>query len=373
MSSEKEIIVLGAGLSGMVAAIVLAREGRKVRVLESAKGIGGNLTFHPSLHATPIDIDKVASWTGLDTDRMFTMGNTCQTFIGTQVFYQKPMYIIERGDRPTSIDAYLFEEAKKLGVEFEFGHHVKDPNELPQGSIIATGYHTSMYKAFNMPCGSGEGYNLVAENDDPSLEGNVYGWVAPYTKDYAYGCVLNGMRYLLLFSRFSLPEKSLDEFRKHLKATLGWEYDNWASIRNHPYPWTFKRPKLLVDGYILAGSAGNNIDPMGGFGIHGAILSGVIAARAVSDPLKAAEELKQLNKRFTVTALTFEALKHMPSTDRFYRVLFTFPELFGPMMSIMGRGIPGYDGNWSREVITGYQKERGLVERIKDVKKIFKY
>ncbi len=373
MGKEKETVILGAGLAGLVASIMLAREGRQVRILESAKGIGGNETFHPSLHATPIDIDKVAAWTGLDTSRMFTMGNVCQTFIGTQVFYQKPMYIIERGSRPSAIDNYLFDEAKKIGVEFEFGHHVKHPRELPKGSIIATGYHPSMYKAFDIPCAKGEGYNLVAENDDPSLEGNVYSWIAPYTKDYAYACVLNGMRYLLLFSRFSMPQEALSRFQEDLKNTLGWEHDNWGTIRNHPYPWTMKRPRLLVDGYILTGAAGNNIDPMGGFGIHGAILSGVIAARAVSNPQKAEKELEELNKRFTAAALTFEALKHMPASQRFYRVMLCYPEFFTMMMFLMGRGIPGYDGNWCLEFVTGYHKGRGIGDRLMDVKKILKY
>ena len=43
MGTEKETIVLGAGLAGMVASIILAREGREVRVLESAKGLGERL------------------------------------------------------------------------------------------------------------------------------------------------------------------------------------------------------------------------------------------------------------------------------------------------------------------------------------------
>ncbi len=373
MSQEKEQIVLGAGLAGMVASIILAKEGRQVRIIESAKGLGGNSPFHPSLHATPIDMDKVISWTGLDTTRMFSMGKECITFIGTQVFHQKPMYIIERGARPTAIDAYLFDEAKKLGVEFEFGNHVKDPKELPKGSIIATGYHPSMYKAFDMPCGMGEGYNLIADNDDPSLEGNVYAWIAPYTKDYAYACVLNGMKYLLLFSRFSMPKEALDQFQEDLKRTLGWENDDWGAIRNHPYPWTFKRPKLLVNGYILAGAAGNNIDPMGGFGILGAILSGVIAARAVTNPQKAAKELKRLNKHFTLTALTFESMKKVPANDKLSRLLLVYPELFRPLMALMGRGIPGYERNWTYEFLKGYHEDRGIMERLMDMKKVLTY
>ena len=90
MGTDRETVVLGAGLAGMVASIILAREGREVRVLESAKGLGGNSPFHPSLHATPIDIDKVAAWTGLDTNRMFTMGNVSETFIGRRSSIRSP-------------------------------------------------------------------------------------------------------------------------------------------------------------------------------------------------------------------------------------------------------------------------------------------
>ena len=48
MTNPKETVILGAGLSGMVAAIVLAKEGRKVKIIEGAKEIGGDMGFHPS-------------------------------------------------------------------------------------------------------------------------------------------------------------------------------------------------------------------------------------------------------------------------------------------------------------------------------------
>ncbi len=372
MSNKNETVILGAGLSGMIASIILAREGRKVKVIDGAKDIGGNLMFHPSLHATPIDVDKVAAWTGLDTDRMFYKGTGVESFVGTQSFYQEPMYLVERGNRPTAIDTYLFAEAKKLGVEFEFGRHVNDPKELPKGSIIATGYHSAMYRAFNIPCSTGEGFYKVAENNDPELEGKVFCWIAPYTRDYAYAVVQNGMKYILLLSRFQLPETALDDYQKHLKDTLGWEFDDWGVIKL-PYPWSFKRPLLWVDDYILTGSAGRNIDPMGGFGIHGAILSGVIAAWAITDPAKAEKELKDINKHFVSTTLAFEVVKRMPFREKFFRIVLTVPEIFRPPMFFMGRGIPGYKGNWAYNVIKGYQKGRGLAERIRDLKKIFKY
>ncbi len=373
MKKNFEITILGAGLSGMIASIILARTGRKVKVIEGAKKIGGNLMFHPSIHATPIDIEKVASWTELDTDRMFVKGTGVEMFIGTQSFYQEPMYLIERGDRPKSIDNYLYDVANELGVVFEFGHHINDPAKLPKDSIIATGYHPSMFKALNIPCSNGEGFYKVADNDDPSHEGKVYGWVAPYTRDYAYACVLNGMRYILLLSRFGLPENALQKFQEHLKATLGWEYDNWGVIKNLPYPWSYKKPTFRFNDYILTGSAGRFIDPMGGFGIHGAILSGVAAAWTIIDPAKAEKARKEMNKHFTATTLAFEVVKNMPFREKFFRTILTIPELFRPAMFLMGRGIPGYDSNWAYDVIKGYQRGRGLGARVRDVKKIFVY
>ncbi len=370
--SNNETTILGAGLSGLIAAILIAKVGRKVKVIEGAKEIGGDLGLHPSLHGTPIDVEKVSTWTGLDTNKMFGIGkNDVQTFIGSQIFYQSPVYIVERSNRPSSIDTYLFGEAKKVGVEFEFGHYVKNPKELPKGSIIATGFHPFMFKAFNLPHNKGQGYFKVVENDDPSLDGNVYAWIGPYTKDYAYAVIQNGIKYIALFSRFGLTEKSLTNFQKHLKNTIGWEYDDWNKI-TLPAPWSKKRPPLWVDDYILTGTVGGIIDPMGGFGIHGAILSGAIAAWAITDPPKAKRELKKLNKNFTAATVSFEATKNLPYRETFFKMLFLFPELFRPLTSFMGKGIPGYDGNFAYDLIKGPYKGRGFGLRLKDVKKLFK-
>ncbi len=372
MSKTDEIIILGAGLSGMVASIILAREGRKVKVIEGAKEIGGDMALHPSIHATPVDIDKVASWTGLDTDRMFVMGKRCQTFIRGQSYEQSAVFLVERGNRPSSIDSYLFEEAKKLGVEFEFGRYVKDRNELPKGSIMATGFHPAMFKVFGTPNRKGGGFFKAVENDDPSLEGSMYVWMGPYTKDYAYGGVLNGLKYVAVFSRFGLADNSLSEYQKHLKATLGWEFDDWKLKKNIPIPYSFKKPKLWVDDYILTGTVGGVMDPMGGFGIHGAILSGVIAAWAILDPQRAEKEFKRLNNNYTTAYLAFETTKYMPFRDTFYKTVIAFPEIFRPFTSLMTKGIPGIDTNWAVEMTREFNKGRPKEERFKDMAKIFK-
>ncbi len=354
MGKKEETLILGAGLSGMTAAIVLARKGRAVKVIERAKDIGGDLALHPSLHATPININKIKEWTGLDTNRMFVMGKEANCFIGRDRYIFPPMYLIERGKRPTSIDTYLYKEAKKLGVEFEFDRHVDNPKELPKGSIIATGFYPDMLDIFKTPCRKARGFFAMRKNTDPELDGRMFLWMGPYTEDYAYSCVINGLHYTALFSRFGMPDDSLPKFEAHLKETLGWEFEGWVDEKRLPVPCaSIQRPKLFVDGYILAGTVGSNMDPFMQFGIHGAILSGVTAAWAVTDPDMAVKEHNKLTSHYKSSFVTFELQKNMPFREQFFRLFLTHPKWFGPFSSFISKGLPGYDGNWVDEVFGG--------------------
>ena len=73
------------------------------------------------------------------------------------------------------------EEAKKLGVEFEFNHTVDNPKELPKGSIIATGFYPDMFDIFKTPCRKARGFFALKKNTDPELDGLAqrYGGVRP--------------------------------------------------------------------------------------------------------------------------------------------------------------------------------------------------
>ena len=56
IGKNKKVHIVGAGLSGMVAAINLAREGHQVIILEGASKIGGIHPHHPSIHGTPMHV-----------------------------------------------------------------------------------------------------------------------------------------------------------------------------------------------------------------------------------------------------------------------------------------------------------------------------
>jgi len=49
-----EVIVVGAGLAGLTAAILCARAGHEVRILERYKRVGGDPGHHPSVDSTPM-------------------------------------------------------------------------------------------------------------------------------------------------------------------------------------------------------------------------------------------------------------------------------------------------------------------------------
>lgn len=63
--AEQGITIVGAGLSGLTAAINLARDGREVTVLEKEKRRGGRPEFRPDGAASPFDAREACF------DRMF--------------------------------------------------------------------------------------------------------------------------------------------------------------------------------------------------------------------------------------------------------------------------------------------------------------
>ena len=108
--------IIGAGLSGMVAAINLAREGHKVTVRERRDSIGGR-TDLPGLEGriisigdgTPIDLERMKSYTGIDFSPVAVPLKSCRNHVYGRTFdidfYEGvPTYLVERGPRPTSID-----------------------------------------------------------------------------------------------------------------------------------------------------------------------------------------------------------------------------------------------------------------------------
>src|SRR5659263_188038 len=69
--NKREATIYGAGMSGLIAAANLAREGYSVTVHDREPGYGGSQMYNPSTHVTPIDPVKTSEYIGIDITGAF--------------------------------------------------------------------------------------------------------------------------------------------------------------------------------------------------------------------------------------------------------------------------------------------------------------
>lgn len=136
--------VVGAGPSGLAAAITLAKAGREVRVVERHHGVGGR--FHG-------DMQGLENWSSQEDalDRLMALGIE-PTFdhkgFDEVTFYdsrlrpnvartQRPMfYLVRRGPGEGSLDRALLTQTLAAGADVVFGEHRRTASP---GTIVATG------------------------------------------------------------------------------------------------------------------------------------------------------------------------------------------------------------------------------------------
>ncbi len=351
------VTIVGAGLSGMVAAINLAKQGYDVSILEKEKQIGGSSTFHPSLHATPIDVGMSSDFTGIDLRNHFQLLTEFHTWqMDSRAHMRLNNYGVERGARESSLDNYLYRLCQDLGVSFEFGQEINRLDEIPPGSIVATGLMRTIDDFQDAKAVSGYGYGFVMDSD---IGPASWQFQDIYSPDYFYAVAMNGLLYGLIFARLSkIEEKWLDVINKQFIDRHGIEIKEWKPffcetiIDNYLFYGPGKNK------YILTGSASGTYDPYFGFGIVGALTSGKIAALAVRDPEGAQVIFDRINRNHDFLFRLFGMLDHMPIKLKL-KLFKAMPDRYSLVKPIFGRvglGIPGYPRNWISE-FTGNTKD----------------
>jgi len=320
----REQIIIGAGISGLVAAINLAREGFKVTVRERRKTVGGETDIRGLEgkvikigDGTPLDIERLKSYTGIDLLRVAvplkktTVHAYGRTF-DVEFVPNPPAYLVERGPRPSSLDVFLFELAKSEGVEFSFGDTVRDFAELPPDTIIATGLFGEAFKELDIPHMQVFGYLAMGETEDKNPKVVIY--FDEYTRDYAFYSQVNGACGACLFSRGKPLDISVKErFERQLAENDGVTFNEWNAVSIGALPVeSIRNPRLFARNYILAGTLSGSIDALMLFGVHGALISGKIAAMAVLDHEKALREFKRINRNFPAGFLLSWQYRNMP-------------------------------------------------------------
>lgn len=318
-----KIIIVGAGLSGMTAGINLAQDGYEVEIWEKGKAMGGialdqgERVQRPFAIAdmTPFDIERLSNYLGfsfvpdkeksgginyyteLPSARFYILGDRCEMHFPEDVH----MKLVERGPRPSALDSHLYNAACKAGVKFKFNTALvtkKDFSELPPGSIIATGMLKNSFLALDVPFVPAYAYFAIKEfNNYKGAETIVY--LDKYTKDYGYFTVINGIGVAILFQRGEeISKEARQWYPRRLKEDEGLEFTDWKAIENYvgmPTS-TFSNPRLFHDRFILTGTLAGFQDPSWVLGVHGALVSGKIAAMAVKDKEKALQEFQRMNR-----------------------------------------------------------------------------
>ena len=304
-----ESVVVGAGLAGLVAAINLARQGRDVVVLEREQRIGGSAIYHPSPEGSPIDIEGFKKYSGIDLEPALHTGALAPFQVGRAIAYGEIIpgdmnaissYMIERGPRSTSLDSYLYGIAREAGVTFEFGHALvsnDDVAELPPDTIIATGLYFEGFDATRVPYLTS--FHFVARQMIEDTESNhVSVYHGEFTRDYSYTCSVNGIQFAHVFQRKPIGKDTLEAFKEQVFTAEGIQFKTWNHFMFPVPAASIHNPRLFAGDKILAGTLAGCMESYMFFGILGALVSGKIAAIAVQDKARAAEEFKLATSSF---------------------------------------------------------------------------
>ncbi len=210
-------------------------------------------------------------------------------------------YMIERGPRKCSMDHYLADLAQEYGARIEVGHPVMEREEIsrmprpageaanhfPRNVIVATGLHQDGFEVAHMPFQ--KLYGVFAKCRVPWQEARVTVYFDDYSPDYAFTCSVNGIAFGLIFNRHRpVDEWEAEKFRKQAVEEDGYPFKKWQPLglpgeQGAAAPTAhLSNPRLFHEDLVLAGTLSGMMDPILFFGMHGAFISGKIAAMALT-------------------------------------------------------------------------------------------
>lgn len=308
--AEKKVNILGAGLSGLCAAITARKLGYEVHCVDKYNRVGGMPEGHPFVDATPMDCALMSRFLGVpigepqvgraDRFTIYAFGKKCELDPGHFILHN-----VERGNRRTAIDRYLHDIALDMGVTFEWGNPVvtqKDMAQYPPDTIVATGPYIEAFEALNIPYQVAGGFVMSdiyrPWGGEKSMDRNCAVYFDRYTKDYCYLPTANGICAGLFFARRPISEEQRATWERQVKETEGVEFKTWWPEQGYfasRYPG---QPRLFAGNKILAGTIAGAQDPGTYFGCHSAMVSGKIAAIALEDKATAYEMFKVCNKSY---------------------------------------------------------------------------
>ena len=267
--------ILGGGLSGLSAAINLAKGGKEVEVFELRNGIG--MQISPNFQSAGISIGnfgKYLNGLNIDSDKLSFAAYECKkaTILTrtkqVKMKLREPVAMLCRGGE-RSLEYSLFNLAKNLGVKFHFNSSIPET----EVDIVATGVKKADGAAFGCVYKDYEFENssFLAMFDDRYSPKGMYFYIAPHLDGTieAVNCT----------TKPHLPEvkalfyKAVEERREIRDIIRGEEIASFGGIGNASFSNSKKE-----GARCYVGEAGGFQDAFMGFGMRFALESGKLAA-----------------------------------------------------------------------------------------------
>ncbi|MCB1055898.1 MAG: NAD(P)/FAD-dependent oxidoreductase [Acidobacteria bacterium] len=358
MDGSSQLDVVGAGPAGLAAAITAARSGLEVVVHEKAARVGSR--FHgdfQGLENWTTDRDVLQELTSAGIEPCFDHAPFREQVVfgpdgvGHRLRSEQPFYyLVRRGPGPGTLDQALLAQAREAGVEVRF----RDPVEsLPGGGIVAHGPRRTDVVAV--------GYTFDTELDDGAWAA-LGEDIAP--GGYAYLLAWNGRGTLAvcLFRDFHREKLYLQRAVELFRERVGLR---WEDERPFGGAGGFRLPATAVRGNLLvAGEAAGFQDPLWGFGMRYALLSGHLAARAwLEGDLEAYDGLWKGSLGGLMRAGAVNRALYALFADRGYRLLVrSFSAASEPRSWLRRRCTP----SWKTRLLYPLLRERSFPTRESD-------
>jgi flavin-dependent dehydrogenase len=275
-SMQRPVTIAGAGVSGLTAAINLAKAGVEVDVYERKKEVGGRFLG---------DWQGLENWTTTATvesclsDMQIDINFDCHALppllltdghdLQLRCSFQRPVcYLVKRGPAPGTLDQGLKAQALAAGVRLHLGQAI-DP---AQANIIATGPNSR--ETFAVDKG------IIWQTQLPDMAIFLVNESAAY-KGYAYLLIHSGYACLctVLFDRFQAVNECLEKAKSMIGTLV--DLDIQAPRFVGGLGSIALETEFMRGGNLLVGEAAGIQDFLWGFGIRTAMQSGYLAAQSI--------------------------------------------------------------------------------------------
>ncbi|MFQ6618643.1 MAG: NAD(P)/FAD-dependent oxidoreductase, partial [Fidelibacterota bacterium] len=272
MMESGKIIIAGAGISGLTAAINLARWGRDVVIYEKRIGVGRrfNLDFQ-FLDNWVFSQDILQFLKHLNVEISFPHFPVFEGYVWDynlkRYSFKVPvpfMYMVRRGWGEDCLDYHLYRQALKYGVKFIF-------NKVPMADrvdIFATGPDPKLSTVLV------EGISFDTDFDD-CVHVLFKNEVSP--DGYAYLVIFRGrgiicVPYFKVDGSINYLERAVELFKNLISL----------NIKDVKYFGNYGIPPLMVkNSRLIVGEAAGFQDVLWGFGMRWAFYSGYLAAECM--------------------------------------------------------------------------------------------